>query len=204
MGSMGLIGMAQCWLDVYPNPSVDSCPRKNRVKQDDIYVELPLFELEIRYGGTEAGRRFYFLASQCFWSYFAPCIYNMFNCLPGTLSKISRSLRKEGPIHLARHGPCMASSSAMILSSLQSCFCQFHQNPWLCQFRNNPKYRVYKVYKFTEHKSGPGLVVSILAFTLAIFLQGFPSVGWWYCKKFETLGCHELWKIITTIQLFSF
>jgi hypothetical protein len=34
--------------------------RKNRVKQDDVHVEMPLFELEIQYGSTEAGRRYCF------------------------------------------------------------------------------------------------------------------------------------------------
>ena len=44
----------------------ESCLRKNRVKKDDVFVEMPLFELEIMYGSTEAGRRYCFPSAVSF------------------------------------------------------------------------------------------------------------------------------------------
>jgi len=49
---------------------------------------------------------------------------------------------------------CLIHMSLIRWISLFSCPQKI--SPW--QFKNNPKYRIYKVYKHTEHKSGPGLI----------------------------------------------
>ena len=77
--------------------------------------------------------------------------------LPGNTSRISRSPNKADPTQNARLGPWPL---VLILWTLLDSCCQFHHSLWPCQFRNNPEYRIYKVYKLTKHKSGPGLIVS--------------------------------------------
>ena len=168
-------------MNFFPNPWIDSCPRKNRVKQDDVYVEMPLFELEIKYGGTEAGRRLYLLTSWCLirksnfapvmgisdcggfpnyilenFAWFGAPLFSIFSIC--SIHLFAREYIQD--IQKSQKGRPHPDRQAWPMHGLQFWFSrEFHQTPWLCQFRNNPKYRVYKVYKLTEHKSGPGLVV---------------------------------------------
>ena len=141
--------------------------RRNRDKKDDIYLEVSLFDLRQKYGGTDSGRQ----ETKIRVSKFLQCLKvwtSTCHMRRDYIEKITRG--QKGRAHPEKQVPSFDdsfaseipwNSSELLVNSHASLVSKasksmFHFCIW--QFRNDPDMRLYKIFQHTERKSRTGLI----------------------------------------------